>query len=507
VNASIEVPVWLFTLLALLAAWAVLVFFLVPGMRGYFLRRGNEALQEFKARANTRTPDLSLARRRILIDRLVHDTKVREAIEAEMKERNAPRENCEKRVLEYAREIVPSFSPYLYFRIGYRFARRLATFLYRVRLGYIDAQALEKIDPHASIVFVSNHRSNMDYVLVAFLAAERTALSYAVGEWARVWPLHTLIRSLGAYFVRRKSGDPLYRAVLMRYVQFATESGICQAVFPEGGLSRDGNLRAPKMGLIDYMLRSFDPSGERDLIFVPVAVNYDRVLEDRTLLLDLDDTKPAPPRGAWRAMKTGLQFVWRNLRLMLAGRWYRLGYACVNFGAPLSTRAYLAEHESEGDLRRVPEDSRHQAVARFTESLMQRVAHLIPVTPVALIATVFKRAGAQGLSELELKSRTLALIGELEARGAHLYIPRKDQDYMVSAGLRMLRLRRVVDERDGVLKPVESERALLAYYANSIAHMLRAEAGAATGTFEDAVSLNPSPLPLSQRARGDSREN
>ena len=85
-----------------------------------------------------------------------------------------------------------------------------------------------------------NHRSNMDYVLVAYLAASRSALSYAVGEWARIWPLQTLIRSLGAYFVRRRSGDPLYRRVLARYVQAATTGGVVQAVYPEGNLSRDG---------------------------------------------------------------------------------------------------------------------------------------------------------------------------------------------------------------------------------------------------------------------------
>lgn len=61
------------------------------------------------------------------------------------------------------------------------------------------------------------------------------ALSYAVGEWARVWPLEMLVRSMGAYFVRRDSGDPLYRAVLQRYVQMATAAGLTQAVFPEGG--------------------------------------------------------------------------------------------------------------------------------------------------------------------------------------------------------------------------------------------------------------------------------
>ncbi len=131
-----------------------------------------------------------------------------------------------------------------------------------------------------------NHRSNMDYVLVAYLAAStRTALSYAVGEWARVWPLQTLIRSMGAYFVRRRSRDPLYRRVLARYVQMATAAGVTQAMFPEGGLTRDGRLRDPRVGLLDYMLRAFDPEGERDLVFVPVGVNYDRVLEDRSLLL------------------------------------------------------------------------------------------------------------------------------------------------------------------------------------------------------------------------------
>ena len=105
-----------------------------------------------------------------------------------------------------------------------------------------------------------NHRSNMDYMLVSFLAAERVALSYAVGEWARIWPLQGLIRAMGAYFVRRNSGDPFYRMVLQRYVQMATEGGVPQAMYPEGGLTTDGRLREPKLGLLDYMLKGFDPA-------------------------------------------------------------------------------------------------------------------------------------------------------------------------------------------------------------------------------------------------------
>ena len=144
------------------------------------------------------------------------------------------------------------------------------------------------INPKSTVVFVMNHRSNMDYVLVAFLAAEHVALSYAVGEWARVWPLQSLIRAMGAYFVHRNSGDPLYRTVLQRYVQMATEGGVPQAIYPEGGLTLDGKLRPPKLGLLDYMLRAYDPAAERDLVFIPVGINYDRVLEDRTQLQKLD---------------------------------------------------------------------------------------------------------------------------------------------------------------------------------------------------------------------------
>ena len=184
----------------------------------------------------------------------------------------------------YAREIVPAFNAIMYFKMAYWVARRLVHAFYRVRLGFADDTALAGIGKNSSVVFVMNHRSNMDYILATYLAAERTALSYAVGEWARVWPLQQLIRSMGGFFVRRESGNVLYRRVLECYVQMAAEGGVPQAIFPEGRLSRDGLLGEAKLGLLGYIVRGFDPQGERDIVFVPVGINYDRVLEDRSLL-------------------------------------------------------------------------------------------------------------------------------------------------------------------------------------------------------------------------------
>src|SRR5258707_13304126 len=114
-------------------------------------------------------------------------------------------------------------------------ARTVARFLYRVRLGFADERTLAGVPPNTAVVFVMNHRSNMDYVLVAFLAAERTALSYAVGEWARIWPLQQLIRSMGAYFVRRNSNNPIYRRRREVLVQLSDPTGRAAAAEAPGG--------------------------------------------------------------------------------------------------------------------------------------------------------------------------------------------------------------------------------------------------------------------------------
>ncbi len=470
---TVALPLWLVVLGGLLAVWALLDRLLVPSVRWVVRRRVNRALEELNQRLHIRIQPLKLTKRAVVMDRLRFDPQVLEAAEEYALAEEVPRAVAMDKVRRYAEEITPAFNAYAYFQLGYWFSRRVARSLFRVRLGYADEASLANIEQPATVVFVMNHRSNMDYVLVSYLAAERTALSYAVGEWARIWPLQTLIRATGAYFVRRRSRNSLYRRVLQRYVHMATAGGVTQAVFPEGGLSRDGALCEPKLGLIDYMVRGFDPQGERDIVFVPVGINYDRVLEDRTLMLDLDrdeegrrKEKPAP------AFATTCRFVWRNLILMARGNWHRFGYACVNFGRPLSLRQ-LTEHWGE-DPRKMERAARFERVGELATTLMTAIGEVIPVLPVPLVATVFLRAGAQQLSELELKARVAALMAEAEAGGAQIYVPRSDQDYAVVVGLRMLELRRMVILEEGLYRAAPDQRRALRYYANSIAHLLPA---------------------------------
>ena len=469
VSDSVTLPLWAVALLAAAAAWLIGERLFVPSVRWFLRRRVQRVLDEVNTRLQIHVQPFKLTKRRVLIDRLMYDPEVMQAAEAFGAEEGMPRNLVTAKVERYAREIVPSFNAYIYFRFGYWLAKRVARTLYRVRIGYANEKELEEVAPNSTVVFVMNHRSNMDYVLVAYLVAERAALSYAVGEWARIFPLETLIRSMGAYFVRRRSRNALYRKVLARYVAMSTREGVTQAVYPEGGLSRDGKLREPKLGLIDYMLRSFDPQGERDLVFVPVGINYDRVLEDRTLILDLDPDKHKK-RGLGAVLTTAA-FAFNNFRLWAFGRWYRFGYACVNFGSPLSMKSYLADRAL--DLRELERGERFGEVATVAEELMRRVGAVVPIVPVALVASAFTARPGEAMTKLELKAAVQRTIDRLRAAGAQIYIPRSDDDYTIEVGLRTLTLRRLVVEGEGGLLTADTDELdLLAYYANSIGHLL-----------------------------------
>ncbi|WP_305968828.1 MULTISPECIES: 1-acyl-sn-glycerol-3-phosphate acyltransferase [unclassified Mameliella] len=446
-TAPVTLPLWLFALIFAFAAVSFATHFLFPSVRWFLRRRLEKAVARLNERLERPIEPFRLLRRYDLIQRLLYHPEVTQAIVEHAAENGLREDVAFEKARRYAREIVPSFSAFTYFGLGLRGARWLSNTLYRVRLGHHEADALSTIDPEATVVFVMNHRSNMDYVLVTHLAANRSALSYAVGEWAQVWPLSQLIRAMGAYFIRRRSRDALYRKVLRRYVQMATSGGVTQAIFPEGGLSLDGALAEPKVGLLSYILDDLDLSA-RDVVFVPVGLNYDRVLEDKVL------TK-AGQSGTRRfdaSVTRVIRGLFRQIWLRITGRFHRFGYAAVSFGAPVSLKANAS---LAGD------------ATGLAQELMSRIAGIVPVLPVPLVANLLMR-GPQSRAELEAAcSSALDSIPQ-----AHVHLPRNSRDYVVEVGLRALIERGIVKEVDGVFAIVPDEAALASYYARSIEHLL-----------------------------------
>ncbi len=268
---------------------------------------------------------------------------------------------------------------------------------------------------------------------------------------------------MGGYFIRRRSRNQMYRRVLARYVQMATEGGVSQAIFPEGGLSLDGKPKPAKLGLLSYILDGFDLEAARDVVFIPVGLNYDRVLEDRVLTR-------VDPNGKRTFKFQGdvfMSFVFKQTWLRLTKKFYRFGYACVSFGRPVSLKDFLREKDGAA-VTDVIED--------LGERLMDKVTEVIPVLPVPLVATVFC-AAKKTLSRLEIKARCHDLLEKFAKSGAYVHMPREDEDYAIETGLRTLVLRHlVVEDEDGLFGLNAGEKALVTYYANSIAHLRKSTA-------------------------------
>ncbi len=432
----VTLPLWLVVLIIGFAAVTFASHFLFPSVRWFFRRRFERAVARINTRLDRPIEPFKLARRQDMIVRLLYDPRVLEAVGDHARDNAIPGNVALQEARRYAREIVPSFSTTLYFGFAIRVARWLSRRLYRVRVGKLDA-ALDHIDPKSTVVFVINHRSNMDYILITWLVSGRTNLSYAVGEWARVWPLSALIRAMGAYFIRRKSRNPLYRRVLARYVQMATEDGTTQAIFPEGGLSLTGEIGPAKMGLLSY-IASADLPNDRDVVFIPVGLAYDRVLEDR-ILTAADESRrfrAKPLQIAW--------FVTRNLWRMLRGRFQSFGTAAAGFGAPISLRGFSGTTEDLG------------------MHIMEKIGAVVPVLAVNLIAAALQRGPK---SESDLLSIARGLTDDLIGAGAVLKLPPPDR--LLAEGLRPLTARGIVAADFSSPQP-----AILAFYAAPLAHFL-----------------------------------
>ena len=428
-------------------------------------RTARRSLHQF----HTRIARYKLQERRLAMETLRADPAVAAAVSAHAAEHGLAEPVVWRRVDKYLDEIVPHFNILSYYKIGYNLAKILVNLLYKVSVDHEDEAALAGIPKKDVVVYLMNHRSNADYVVVAYVLAYGVHVSYAVGEWARAWPLEYVFKSFGSYFIRRRFREPLYHTVLERYVQLITRNGVTQGVFVEGGLSRDGRLRPPKLGLLDYLCRTLlDPSFDRDIWFVPVAINYDRVLEDRSLIRELIDPADRPSRLT--QLGTVFSYLIGNTVRLITGRLKRYGRVAVTFGAPVSLRGWLATQPA--GVLALPKEQRLPALERFAADLLGRIGGVIPVTPVPLAAAALLSFEQSVIPQAALLERMDALRDRLDdvngrvVRGGHRVADVWDRAW------RMLRLRRLVVAEGDSLVILPRGRPLLEYYAHSIAHLL-----------------------------------
>ncbi len=312
---------------------------------------------------------------------------------------------------------------------------------------YPILRKLERIDEHLEhpraaaaagcrIVYASNHRSHMDYLL-ELLALDDAGMKppiIAAGINLFGGPLGLIHRHVtGALPIRRNTKDPAYHITLKAYVAELLKA---QDFFfyPEGGRSYSGELKSAKTGLLTACLQS----GQPNLVIVPVSMAYDLVLEDHVLARQ-------KVKGRQRAFS-------REVAEMVR---YAVGYrsrAFVTFGAPIPVEDFA------GDSRRSLLDLGHLVMAR--------VGAQVKVLPTALMAA----AMGPSIPGAELAGRIDAMLARLIASGANLDV--RTSAAVIAAAAGPLEGRGIIAREDGLFRV--RERGLLRYYARTIEHLLPA---------------------------------
>lgn len=349
---------------------------------------GNRWARRYQRERGIRVDRFKLKRKHAEIELEVFGSpEIVRAVQGYAKEHHVSIEEARRRARGYLQEIVPKFNLLAYYRIGAPIARAIMHFLYRV---IVERRMIrdfnDRVPKNATIVYVINHRSNADYVLVAHMLFKFISLSYAIGEWARVWPLNHVFKWFGGYFVRRRYREPLYHAILSKFVQTITRHGVTQGVFIEGGLTRDGAFQKPKLGMLDYLVTAKrDPEFTEPLWIIPTAVNYDRVLEDRNLTEELLGREERRTRG--EKLRTTFDYLFRNFFRGVLKRFKRYGYAIVTFGNPISIDEFI--HARPALLANTFEERKGDLQA-LADNIMIEISAALAITPVTLVARIFR---------------------------------------------------------------------------------------------------------------------
>src|SRR5690606_6170306 len=244
---------------------------------------------------------------------------------------------------------------------------------------------------------------------------------------------------------------------------------------PEGGLTRDGTLRPAKIGLLDYMLGAAreDPSLARRLTIIPVAINYDRVLEDRTLLREQARQQGEPSTSRLTQLREVTRYIGWNLGRLATGRWKRYGRAAVTFGTPVRVAPWLEEQRRGGrDLWSLPKADRLARVQALADDVMARIGQLVPVTPVPLACAAIQSHEGDFIPRDALLRRMAEMRDALVELNARVLRADRSIEETFDRAYRMLAMRRILVAEGSGFAVMSRQRPLVSYYANSIAHLL-----------------------------------
>jgi glycerol-3-phosphate O-acyltransferase len=252
--------------------------------------------------------------------------------------------------------------------------------------------------------------------------------------------------------------------VFNEYLHTLFTKGFPVEYFVEGGRSRTGRMLQPKTGMLAITLRSFLRSSRTPIVFVPVYIGYERVLEGRTYLGEL--------RGASKKKES----IFDIFKVIGAFK-QRFGQVAVNFGEPIRLAEFLDQQQPDWRSQDLGPQFKPAWLNQATHKLGAMVArHLneaAAVNPVNLVALALLSTSKHALDDralARLLDLYLALLRKVPY-SPHTTLPEGDGQALIQHVRDMNLLAEQKDALGRILYLDEQNAVLMTYYRNNVLHI------------------------------------
>jgi glycerol-3-phosphate O-acyltransferase len=400
-----------------------------------------------------------------LTESILTDSELRHFMTRYAKRTKTSVQQIRKKAAGYLNEIAANYNPDLIhiYKMGLKWI--LNTIFEGIT---IDQEGLEKVRlaaQRAPLILIPCHKSHLDYLILSYVFHNHhmPCPHIAAGKNLSFWPLGPIFRSGGAFFIRRTfKGAILYSKVFAAYVEKLLSEGFNIEFFIEGGRSRSGKILMPKLGMLSLLINGCKKGACDDLIFVPIFIGYDRVIEENSYLHEIRGGKKKP----------------ESLLEVLKARKFlktRYGKVYIKFAEPISLNDHLAkDHQKLGDL-----SSKEQNL--LCNEIGYRVIHAINkhtvVTPYGIVAAAALACPSRNFTYEQfqfhidtymnyLSNRKITMADTLLINPAHAFdqtLEKFIQQKMVEK--HTLQKKNLMSE--STFNVIENRRTMLEYYKNN----------------------------------------
>ena len=401
--------------------------------------------------------------RQEMMEKVLYHKDVLERIEKLAERENVSVKKMKKRAYLILREIGADFSI-----IAVKFFSLILKLIINKMFNGIsyDPDSIRKIreaSKRGPLILVPCHKSHMDYIILSILFYENRLVPphIAAGVNLSFFPFGTLFRHSGAFFIRRSFlGQKLYMVIFRQYIRTLIEEGYSIEFFMEGGRTRTGKLILPQLGFLHFLIEAVNSGYNEDLVFVPISINYDRILEEKAHMKEIK----------------GREKEAESIKSMVKGRKIlkkTYGKVYVSFGE-IFTLKEISAGTANG--RKLP--------AEIANKIFNRINEVTVVTSFALTSCAILLLSERGFSGEALKKIIIRLYDYLvysRARMSETLQDKSNIDEIMKHVLHTYLYDRIIDQLKIVERRKEvhiedfyilkdDNRTRIGFYKNNIIH-------------------------------------